>query len=211
MIPPSGSRSRSLTHWKRYPAFFASLAVAVTVWLAVISEETIERTLTVAIVLYPDRPDLMWTGDPPGDAVVRLQGKARTLWWMSWFTPPEVRIPLSALPASGIVRLRKEMVELPQRSDVQILALLRPDTFLVHVEQLVTRVVPISPRLRVTPRPGFTMVESSRAYPTVVEISGVASRMFAIDSVPTAEYSVTDVSSSGSLFARLAVIPDSNA
>jgi len=187
----------------KWIARIASLLLAMVVWIAVISEESIERTLTIPIVPYADRDNLVWTGEDPGDAVVRLQGKARSLWWLEYVATPELRVPLSTLPSSGEVRLRNDMVELPQFPDVKILAILKPEVLPVKVERFANRVVPIKPDLTLITEEGFVVSGPPVSFPSAVEISGDRSRLHAIDTITTEPMTIKSVATAGSVTLKL--------
>ncbi|MDK9700409.1 MAG: CdaR family protein [bacterium] len=183
--------------WKRWLARLVSFFLAIGVWFAVISEDVIERTLTIPIIPYADQESLLWVGDPPGMATVRLQGKARTIWWMEYVSRPEIRIPLSTLPISGEVKLRQTMVELPPRSDVKILAILQPELLPVRVERYMVRLLPIKVAVAVEPIEGYIVSQQPASFPANVEISGTRTRINELDSITTEPIVLDKVSVGG--------------
>ncbi len=211
-LPPSTTETALKRRWRRatgghWLARIISILLASVVWLAVLSEENIERTLSIPIVPYADRDNLMWIGDPPGDAVVRVQGKARSIWWLIYITPPEIRIPLSSLPSEGEVRLRLDMVELSQRADVKIVAILKPDILPVRVERFTNRIIPIKPQITIVPEDGFIVAGQPTPFPAGVEVSGNRTKLFEIDSVVTEPLTIKNSASPGTVRMKLAKIP----
>lgn len=173
------------------------------VWLVVISEENTERTLSIPIVPYADREDLLWSNPSPGYALVRVQGKVRSIWWLEKITQPRLKLPLSSLPDSGYILLKPEMVEMEATSFVKIVALVKPDTLPVKVEKKLVRIIPIQPNIIIIPADGYIISQPPYTQPAKVEVSGKRKDVIELKAIQSDTIVIQNSNADGQLSARL--------
>ncbi|MCX7836293.1 MAG: hypothetical protein N2450_09550 [bacterium] len=178
-----------------------ALLLGSVIWLVIISEEIAEKTITIPIIPYADKEDLIWTYPYPQNAVVRVQGKVRSIWWLEKVIRPKLKLPLSTLPDSGYVVLKVDMLEL--EGNVKLLSIVKPDSLPVKVEKRIVKILPIQPNLIIFPAEGFMVTNLPYALPSQVEVSGKKNEILKIQSIPTDTVVIQNATTSGQLKVKL--------
>lgn len=189
--------------WRNWKIRLMTLIFASIVWVVIISEEVTERTISIPIVPYADKEGLIWSYPMPGEAIVRVQGKVRSIWWVDKIIQPKLKLPLSTLPDSGFVLLRTDMLELEGNLNIKVLSIVKPDTLPVKVEKRIVKNIPIQPNIFVIPAEGFILTKNPYTLPSQVEVSGKKSDMVRIQSIGTDTIIIQNATTQGKLKAKL--------
>ena len=134
-----------------------ALLLAFGLWVLVAGEQESVRVFTVPIDVRTAR-DQVVSGQRPASAQVRVRGSESIL---RGLTAEELTIPLdltSAQPGEklGVTIGPKSVLGIPAGAAVQTVS---PDRLVLTVEDLVSRAVPVSPRLVGTPAAGWHLVD----------------------------------------------------
>ncbi len=170
---------------------FLAVGLATLLWLTVLGEHVVERSLRVPLEFrnIPEALEIM--GDPPASVDVRVRGTSGLL---SRLQPGEVVAVLdlaSARPGSRLFHLRTDQVQAPYGVEV---AQVVPATVALDLERSGEATVPVVPAIEGTPAPGF-VVGTVAATPPTVTVVGAVSRLRALTEATTETVSVEGASS----------------
>jgi YbbR domain-containing protein len=145
-----------------------SFGLAVSLWMVVAGEETVERGLRVPLELQQFPSGLELQTEPPSTVDVRVRGASSALGRLS---PADVVAVLdlrAARPGRRLFHVTPEQVRAPFGIDV---VQVTPATVALVFENSASRVVPIEPAVEGKPAPGY-VVGKARIDPDKVEILG---------------------------------------
>jgi len=167
-----------------------AVGLATLLWLTVLGEHVVERSLRVPLEFrnIPEALDIM--GDPPAAVDVRVRGTSGLL---SRLQPGEVVAVLdlaSARPGSRLFHLRTDQVQAPYGVEV---AQVVPATVALEIERSGEATVPVTPAIEGTPAPGF-VVGTITTLPSTVTVVGPVSRLRALTQATTETVSVEGAS-----------------
>ena len=191
-----------------------AVGLATLLWLTVLGEHVVERSLRVPLEFQNIPSKLEILGDTPTAVDVRVRGTSGLL---SRLQPGEVVAVLDLLgarPGSRLFHLRTEQVRAPFGVEVTQVV---PSTLALDLERSAEREVPVVPAVDGTPAPGFVVGEVS-AVPPMVKVVGPESRLKQLRqattepvSVDGATGTVTDVVTVGVMDAALRLSEAQNA
>src|SRR5438477_12306611 len=146
-----------------------SFGLALSLWMAVSGEETVERALRVPLELqqFPAGLELQ-QGDLPATVDVRLRGTAGVLSRMSPGDVVAVIDLRAARPGRRLFQVNPEQVRTP--SGVEVLQV-TPRTVALVFEASASREVKIVPEIDGKPAPGYLIGKSS-VDPATIEVVG---------------------------------------
>lgn len=152
-----------------------SVGLAVTLWMTVAGESTVERGLRVPLELQQFPTGLELQGEPPALVDIRVRGTSGVLARMA---PGEVVAVLDlhgARPGRRLFQLTPAHVRTPFGVEVTQIT---PASLALEFENTATRRVHITPAVDGEPAPGFIVGEIT-ADPAEVEVSGPESAVAA--------------------------------
>jgi hypothetical protein len=159
------------------------LALAVYAHVYARAEQAVVLQLPVAIEKVPE--GLAWRGDVPRRIAVRMRVRGVELIKLR-AQPPRVVIPLEHAREGALQRaVTVGDVVLPPKSEATPVELVQPVVLTLHLEPLVRAVRPVSVPLRGRPQSGWVLSSPPRVEPETLTISGPASLVAPLDSVPT--------------------------
>jgi len=145
-----------------------SFGLAVSLWMVVAGEETVERGLRVPLELQQFPSGLELQTEPPSTVDVRVRGASSSLGRLS---PADVVAVLNlggARPGRRLFHLTPDQVRAPFGIDV---VQVTPATVALVFESSASRTVPIEPAVEGKPAPGY-VVGKAHVDPDKVEILG---------------------------------------
>jgi len=169
-----------------------AVGLATLLWLTVLGEHVVERSLRVPLEFrnIPEALEIM--GDPPASVDVRVRGTSGLL---SRLQPGDVVAVLdlvAARPGSRLFHLRTDQVQAPYGVDVSQVV---PATVALEIERSGEATVPVTPAVEGDPAPGFA-VGTVTATPSTVIVVGPVSRLQALIEATTETVSVEGASAS---------------
>jgi len=182
----------------------AALGLSVFLWVLVQTEPSNQETFASVPVLV-QVADTSWTpsGAPnPSVVEVRLGGPAREIIRLAR-EGASLRVPIGAVGSQDtLVALRREWVELGQRSRVTVESL-TPSSIRISFEEAETRLVPVAPRLIGRVPDQLALASPIEVSPQMVRIRGPRSRVEGLDSLRLGAFDLSDLSRSGTFLVRL--------
>ncbi len=176
----------------------SALGLAVFLWALVQTEPRSEETFSAVPVLL-EIADTMWTtsGVPtPATVELRLGGPAREIIRLAR-EGTSLRVPIATVGSQDtVITLRRDWVELGQRRGL-IVESVSPSMISVSFEPAVTRVVPVSMRIRGRVRENLALATDVGVTPQFVRVRGPESRILGLDSIPLQSFDLGTVTASG--------------
>src|SRR5438270_10348684 len=148
-----------------------SLGLAVSLWMVVAGEETVERGLRVPLELQQFPSGLELQGEPPSTVDVRVRGASGALGRVSAGDIVSVLDLRGSRPGRRLFHVTPDQVRAPFGIEV---VQATPATVALVFEHSQSRSVPIEPSVEGKPAPGYG-VGKVRVDPENVEIIGTAS------------------------------------
>ncbi|MBI4519955.1 MAG: hypothetical protein HY701_03910 [Gemmatimonadetes bacterium] len=182
----------------------AALALAVLLWMVVrVDVPTFQAIPGIAVRVVLTDPRWALKGEPvPSQVEVRFSGPARELIQLA-FNRPTLLIPIDSVVARDTVLvLRRDWVSLPGRLGVTAEDV-TPSSVRLEFEPIETAVLPFAPRLEGSPPEGWTFAGDVEVIPERANVSGPASRLEAIDSIPLLPIAFGDIEESAPASVRV--------
>src|SRR5437762_3345314 len=145
-----------------------SFGLAVSLWMVVAGEETVERGLRVPLELQQFPAGLELQGEPPSNVDVRVRGSSGTL---ARISPADIVAVLDLRGAhvgGRLYHLTSDQVRAPFGVEV---VQITPATIAMIFEISKTGHVPIRPKVDGKPAPGYVIGKIS-VDPTTAEVAG---------------------------------------
>jgi len=145
-----------------------SFGLAVSLWMVVAGEETVERGLRVPLELQQFPSGLELQGEPPSTVDIRVRGASGALGRVS---PGDIVAVLDlrgARPGRRIYHMTPEQVRAPFGLEI---VQVTPATVAMLFEASVSRMLPIEPSVEGRPAPGY-VAGKAMVEPKIVEIVG---------------------------------------
>lgn len=176
----------------------SALGLAVLLWALVQTEPTNRETFS-QVPVRVQIADTGWTtsGPPsPSSVEVRLGGPPREIIRLAQ-EGASIRIPVGVVGSRDtIISLRREWVQLGQRSGLTVESFSPPDVQ-ISFEPAQTRLVPVSTRLIGRIRDHLALASDIEVSPRLVRVRGPESRLEGLDSVPLEPFDLSDITRSG--------------
>lgn len=176
----------------------SALGLSVLLWALVQTEPTNQETFS-QVPVRVQIADTGWTtsGPPsPTTVEVRLGGPPREIIRLAR-EGTSIRIPVGAVGSRDtLITLRREWVQLGQRSGLTVESLSPPD-IRISFEPARTRLVPVSTRLVGRIRDHLALASDIDVSPPLVRVRGPESRLAGLDSVPLVPFDLAEVTRSG--------------
>jgi len=167
-----------------------AVALATLLWLTVLGEHVVERSLRVPLEFRNIPASLEILGDPPASVDVRVRGTSGLLGRLQ---PGEVVAVLDlsgARPGSRLFHVRTDEVHVPYGVEV---AQVVPSTVALELERSARRQVPVVPAIEGSPAPGY-VIGRITSDPAFVQVVGPESRLEQLRQATTEPVSVDGAS-----------------
>jgi YbbR domain-containing protein len=159
---------RAIWPFRHFGLKLLSLGLALSLWMVVAGEETVERGLRVPLELQQFPAGLELQGEAPSTVDVRVRGASGALGRVSAGDIVAVLDLRAARAGRRLFHLTPDHVRAPFGIDV---AQVTPSTVAMVFENSATRSVPIEPDVEGEPAPGY-MVGKTTVDPETVEVVG---------------------------------------
>jgi YbbR domain-containing protein len=161
-----------------------AVALAVLLWIVVSAEQITTNWIWVPLEVQVADPSYQLAAAEVRDVQVRFTGAGRDLLDLAVRRPP-LRLRIDAVDdEQGVYRLEPRMVQLPGQIAVNPLDV-RPSTVRLEFTRVDSRVVPVRVRTTELAGTGWTVVDTLRAEPDRVRISGPAAAIRGVTEVYT--------------------------
>ncbi|MCL4511404.1 MAG: hypothetical protein M1470_10085 [Bacteroidetes bacterium] len=157
---------------KKTHVIIASLILSILVWLSVSMNNEYSVTIRVPFRVN-DLPNGLALASPiPRTILVRARGTGWQLATAYFSTSSSIDLDASNFERRRIILTSRDLgYSLDLGSSAEVLSF-TPDTVVITVDTIITKRVPIVPRIEVEPRKNFTLVGSPEISPDSVTISG---------------------------------------
>ena len=159
---------RTIWPFRHFGLKLLSFGLALSLWMVVSGEETVERGLRVPLELQQFPPGLELQGDPPFTIDVRVRGSSGVLARVSPGDIVGVLDLRGAHVGNRLFHLTPDQVRAPYGIEV---VQINPGTIAMSFERSKTGTVRIRPAIDGKPAPGYA-VEGSKVEPESVEVVG---------------------------------------
>ncbi len=167
--------------------------LAVMLWFLVVSEKSYDYSFDVPILAVGLRPGLTLAKPLPAKVRVHFHARGRELIRMLVANKPHVRLDLSALTHSRIVRLKSEMITIPGGLLVSVADIVTPDSVSVALDDFETAQVPVEPAITIPPAAGYTVLGNPNIDPPVIEVRGPEKALKALNHVQTDSLALSEL------------------
>lgn len=184
----------------------AALALAVLLWTVVrVDAPTRQSIAAVPVRVVLNDPRWALKGEPlPSRVEVRFAGPARQLIQLA-FSRPSVLIPIDSVTSRDtVVMLAREWVRTPGLSEVTTEDI-QPRSVRLAFEPIESAVLPFAPRFEGALPDGLALAGTVEVIPERANVSGPASRLEAVDSVPLRPIALGEIRESTSVRVRVDV------
>jgi len=170
---------------KKTHVIIASLILSILVWLSVSMNNQYSIGIRVPFRVS-NLPDGIALANPiPSSILVRVRGTGWQLASAYLSTTSSVNFDLSTFDRRRILLTSRELgYSLDLGSSAEVLGF-TPDTVMITLDGVINKQVPVTPKLIVEPREGFTIVGEPELSPDSVQISGAKKLVETINSWPT--------------------------
>ncbi|MDX1567708.1 MAG: YbbR-like domain-containing protein [Longimicrobiales bacterium] len=177
----------------------ASLSLAILLWTS-LRVEAVDRQVLPSVPVRVQLNDPQWAvrSEPePATVEVQFSGPANELLGL-YLDRPTVTVPVDVVSAADTtVLLRSEWVRLQGRPGVTVEEI-QPRQISLGFEPINQAVAPVALRTEGSLPGELALARSLSVTPEVVRISGPASQLEAVDSIPVVPLNLSDVESTGS-------------
>ncbi len=163
------------------------LGLAVILWIFVVTSQTYEMMLDIAIVPIDIKPRKIIVSDIPEKATVRFSGTGSDLLIMKYVQLARLELDMHTINYFYDYPLWPEYVFVPTGLSVIPVLVVYPDTVKIILDDEREQLVPVIPQVQVTPAPGYVLIGAVTTIPDSVTISGPRSRVRSIRRVVTEE------------------------
>lgn len=176
---------------ENWPYKLSALVLALLLWFNVTGSD--RQTSWVPTRLQVEVQDEDWVlVSSPGEVHTNFQGSRNDLLAFTR-NPPVIRQVIETVTGPEMERsLRPEMVSYQRGLNVRPIGV-RPSSITVALERREERRVPVESRLELSGGPGFTVLRPPILQPESVTVSGAASEVRTLNSVPTEPVALEDL------------------
>lgn len=164
------------------------LVLAILVWFYVITEKNYQYIVEVPIRPINLRSEKVILNNYPRAAKVKLWGRGKNLLSLMLERDIEVLVNLYNVNTRFHDQIRKQNVNIPRHSLVEVVGIVAPDSIEIILGKLVRKSVPIRSVINIKPHQGYTQVGKTRLIPDSVWIKGTEKNLGEISYVSTAPY-----------------------
>ncbi|HEX9887012.1 MAG TPA: YbbR-like domain-containing protein [Longimicrobiales bacterium] len=190
----------ALSRWlpRNWGLKFAALGLAIFLWAVVQADpDSTNTVLSVPVLVQVDNPEWTPLGPPtPAEVEVHLSGSLRDITRITR-GGTVVRIPIADVTARDtVVELRRDWVITDGGGSLVVQQII-PGSVILTFEQTLRRPVPLSVRTIGELPEDVALVQPMSASPAVVNVTGPASRVEALDYIALRPLDLTELRESG--------------
>lgn len=176
----------------------SSLAIALTLWIFVVTGSEYVHDIEIPIKLRNVQPDRVLAEQIPEFAKVKMRGSGRQFFnhmLRAKFADVGIMLEMSRIRFFYDFELEPYLKRFPDRLSVprdfglELVEVVSPDTIRVRLDSFIEKEVTVSPRVTISMDPGYIQVGDFIIEPSVVKISGPASILNNINEIFTEEKS----------------------
>jgi len=150
-----------------------AVIIALIVWFHVATERTYDTSYTAKLEFV--NPPRGWTvvGNPPDEISLRLRATGKQLISHRLYGEPLATVELPKIKATQVpIELSPDNILLSRKGSVEIAHLVSPTAFIIEMDTLVKKRVPIVLNIEGAPKDDFVGVGRATVDPTEVELLG---------------------------------------
>jgi hypothetical protein len=188
MMQNKPSAQEKQPFFQRYKIHIAATGFAILIWFLVVSNEIYDHEIQIPIDIPAVQSHYIITSDLPTEARVRVRGQGMALLAFMLFREGRLELNLEWGPGERVLRPRTQDVILGGGAhSISVVQLIEPQEIPVVIEELASRMVPITSRIEVKLVPGYTLVGDIELDPTEVVVRGPNSMINKLTDIPTLE------------------------
>jgi hypothetical protein len=167
----------------------AALGLTLLLWAVVSAEQVTSQWVPARVEAVIGDPEYVLTGGPdPPTVEVRFTGPGRELWDLA-LERPTLLLPVENVDERRTFAVEPRMVRL--RAGLTATPVdVRPRSVRLQLQQLVTRNVPVQPRIGESSLARYVLADDVEVVPATVRVTGPASEVAALDSLPTERFEI---------------------
>jgi len=176
----------------------SSLAIALTLWIFVVTGSEYVHVIEVPIKLRNVQPDRVLAEQIPEFAKVRMRGTGRQFlnnMLRTTFADVGIMLEMSRIRFFYDFELEPYLKRFPDRLSVprdfglELVEIVSPDTIRVRLDSFIEKEVTVTPNVKVSMDPGYIQVGGFGIEPSVIKISGPASILNNVSQIFTVDKS----------------------
>ncbi|MFQ5754202.1 MAG: YbbR-like domain-containing protein [bacterium] len=184
----------SFTIFDNYKPKLIIFFFAIFIWFFVITENDFEHVIEVPITPVNISESKVILNKFPKKAKVKIKGSGKDLIALSVSRGARLELDLSDVENSKTYQLEPENVFLSQRMGSIITEeIITPDSVTILLDDFKIKKIPIYPKIKPIPAPGYTSVGELQITPDSILISGPKSLVTKIDKIFTKEEEFSDL------------------
>jgi YbbR domain-containing protein len=161
-------------------------ALATLFWFAVVTENVYEYDVDIPIVVVNVPKGKILANELPPVGRVRFEGKGRALLTLIFRRDARILIDFGNVRQRPAFALQLQMVHVPRGGvELKPVRILGPDTVNIRLSNLEVKPIRISAEVKITPVPGYTVIQPWEVVPEFVMVSGPEETLRHLDSVLT--------------------------
>lgn len=165
---------------KNYAPLLASFFLALLLWIAVITDKTYTRTLSIPLNINRLAPGYVLSELPPKQVIIEVSGKGRALFGMNFYKSA-INLELPELDKSTTINLKDYLnrFHIPRNLGIEIVDILEPRTIELKIDRSIEQEIPIQIEASIKPEPGYVLSQTILSQ-TAVLIKGPRSKINAL-------------------------------
>ncbi len=182
--------------FQRYKIHIAATGFAVLIWFLVVSNDLYDHEIRIPIDIPAVQSHYIITSELPTEARIRVRGQGMALLALMLFREGRLELNMEWGPGERVLHPRAQDVILSGGAHtLSVLQLLEPQEIPVVIEELASRILPITNRMDIKPMAGYTVVGDISLDPSEVVARGPSSLIKKLTAIPTVERSFDKVKS----------------
>lgn len=139
-----------------------SLFLAILLWVAVVTDKTYSRRISVPFKISRLAPGYVLAENPPDKVVLEVSGKGRALFGLNFYSS-SIDLELPEIKGSATLDLTKyeQRFNIPRNLGIRIVEVLEPKTIPLKVDRLVSAQKPVVVMAKIKPMPGYILSKIS--------------------------------------------------
>lgn len=168
---------------KNYTPLFASFFLALLLWIAVITDKTYSRIISIPLNINLLEQGYVLSELPPDQVSIEVSGKGRALFGMNFYEST-LDLELPELKESTNINLKnyQNRFHIPRNLGIEIVDILEPRTIDLKIDQLAERKIPITIEAFIKPEPGYVLSETILSQSTVL-VTGPRTKLNALSTI----------------------------
>ncbi|MFC2149983.1 YbbR-like domain-containing protein [Calditrichota bacterium] len=165
--------------------------LAVMLWFLVVSDEIVEQSISIPIIIDGVREGKVIANNPPDHADVRIQATGKQLLRMMYLDKPFLHIDLSTINHFYTFEPRTDMIVIPGGVIAEPLYITAPDSIPVVLSDNVKRKVKVIPDINLTTAAGYVIKGQVVSVPDSIKLTGASEILKKTEHLSTAYVELT--------------------